>query len=635
MAEYVTTNRKLQLRDVELDSMGMLLEIWNTLNVQCEVYVLDSFTFDDFVDAMRFQSAETRCELLEEVHCAVLKLLVDDKGKITVAKSALPQSNAIGSNEESDATPDTSAASTPLPDVPANSTRSSRLSHVDPTTEHPRNSTGPIEKTNRATAMLDGRSWVDRLAARDFENGGWQVILVGLLQQLTTSPVWKTRADRVLAWLAPVDLDATQETARFQYANMDINLRTSALQIITMLSVATPAIKEFLDACSEDMTDVRKRKIEHQRSKKLAMEELAIKDRERKILLPDNMLPDSPKEESLEPASTNGDAEDSIELTGITSSDPEDDAPTTGRSLRRGNDRKRKREEEAARVAEEKKKAELAKQQPKQSREFRKILSDIEELNVQIAEHEAKISECDADLREANVQRTKVLGRDRYCNRYYWFERNGQPFGGLPRSSTAHHGYANGRIWVQGPDDLEMSGYIGDKEQQRDYELHFGITIPQRRDLEEGQTVLQSSREWGYYDNPEALDNLITWLDDRGEREKALRRELVLWRDVIMQYMQVHKKFMDDDAAKKIEAEEEHHGARIFTRNKTHDDRVAARERCLKWTNTMAMDEIGHLHSQPSRQRPKQKVTLRHHPQQKGIAVPVNRHGKPVTRQGI
>jgi hypothetical protein len=479
--------------------------------------------------------------------------------------------------------------------------------------------------------MLGERDWVSRLGARDFEDGGWQVILVGLLQQLSLSPVFKSRCDKVLAWLAPLDEEPTPETARTRHATMNVNLRISALQMITILSISTPAIKEFLEACSEDMTDVRKRKIEHQRLKKTAVEELQIKDRERKILLPDNMPPDSPKEESVEPVSTNGDADDNIDVNGAVSSD-DDGAPSAGRSLRRGNDRKRKREEEAARAAEEKRKAELAKQQPKQSKEFKKLLVDIEELKKQIMHHESKISECDADLREANVQRTKVLGKDRFCNRYYWFERNGQPFGGLPRSSTASYGYANGRIWVQGPDEMERSGFIDrSKEDQMEYQRHFGLTVPERRELEEGKTYLQSADEWGYYDDPVLLDNLIGWLDDRGEREKKLRRELCDWRDTIITYMDARKKFKDEQAAKKIEADEEQ-ATRISTRHKTHEDQSAARERCLKWTNSMAIDEIGHLHSEPARPKPKTRTVAK---QQRGVAIPVNRYGKPVTRQGV
>ena len=269
------------------------------------MYVLDSFTFDDFVDAMRYKSSDVPCELLEEVHCAVLKLLVDDKGKVTLSKGALPEmvENDEDSAEEQQ---DESEVSTPLPDAPARSTRS-RLSHADPSVDNPRSPTGASEKIHRAQEMLGDRDWVSRLGARDVENGGWQVILVGLLYQLSLSPVFKARCDKILSWLAPMDEEPIQETARLRYATMNINLRISALQMITILSISTPAIKDFLEACSEDMTDVRKRKIEHQKAKKAAAEELQIKDRERKILLPDNMPPDSPKQESVEPISIDGD----------------------------------------------------------------------------------------------------------------------------------------------------------------------------------------------------------------------------------------------------------------------------------------------------------------------------------------
>ncbi len=627
MEDYVKNGRNVTFDDIEMDSMGMLLEAWNTLNVQCEVYVLDSFTFDDFVDAMRFRSLETKCELLEEVYCAVLKVLVNEKGDIVLSKGALPEMIVESEEEESEDPQDESELSTPLPDAPARSTRS-RLSHVDPL----KSPSGLVEKLHRVPEMLGSRDWKSRVGARDFVEGGWQVALAGVLHHLSQSARYKARCDDILAWLAPTNLEPAQETALHQFASMDINLRISALQMITILSIATPVMKDFLENCSDDMTDVRKKKIEHQRERKAALEELAIKDRERKILLPDNMLPDSPEEEILTPAvSANGDTDDVVDVSMANSSDADDDAPSKGRSLRRHNDRKRKRDEEMQRAAEEKKKAELAKQQPKQSKEFKKLLVDIDELKARVAEHEANISECDSDLREANVQRTKVLGKDRFCNRYYWFERNGQPFGGLARSNTSVYGYANGRIWVQGPDEMEREGFIDrTPEDQKAYEKTFGLTVPDRRKLEEGKTFLRSANEWGFYDDPVRLDNLISWLDDRGEREKKLRRELWDWRDTIVQYMEVHKKFKDDEAAKKVEADEEQ-VSRISTRHKTHEELSASRERCLKWTNGMAFEKFGHVHSEPAKPKMKIKAVTR----QKGVAVILNRHGKPVTRQGV
>jgi len=630
MAEYVKGNRRIYLDDIEMESMGMLLEVWNTLNVQCEVYILDSFTFDDFVDAMRYSSDAPPCELVEEVHCAVLKQLVDKSGKVHIGKGVLSDFIAEA-DEDASELHDASEMSTPQPDVPARSTRS-RLSHVDPAVHNPRSPIG--DKPHRAVEMLGDRSWKTRLAAREFEDGGWQVILVGLLNQLAHMPGFKARCDKILAELAPMDMEPTAETARTQYLHLNINLRISALQMVVMLSITTDAIKQFLEACSDDMTDVRKRKIEHQRAKKAFVEELHIKDRERKILWPANMGPDSPKQESAEPVSLIGDGDDTLETNGVGSSDLEDSAPASGRSLRRGNDRKRKRIEETARREKEKaekaEKAEAAKTQAKQTKEFKKILNDIEELKKQILEREEKIEECDADLREANVQRTKVLGTDRYCNRYYWFERNGQPFGGLPRSSTAAYGYANARIWVQGPDEHEAGPLIDrTPEEQKEYQAQFRMTIPERRKQEEGSTSLKNAFEWGFYDDPDRLDSLIAWLDDHGVREKRLRKELCDWRDTIAQYMEAYKTFQDQEAAKKLEADEEQ-TTRITTRHKTHEDQSAAKERCLRWTNSMALDEHKELHSRPAKPTTKKQAAK----QQKGVATLVNRSAKPLTRQG-
>lgn len=632
IAQYIHSNRTTLTHDIDMQSMGLLLEVWNTLNVQAEVYCLDSFTFDDFVDAMRYHETSPTCELLEEVHCAVLTLIVDDKGKLQTGKGMLDL--VVESEESSDEPPDESELSTPQPDAPAHSTRS-RLSHVDPSFDNPRSPNTPSLQ-HRAADMLGERSWRDRLAARDFADGGWQVIYIGLLHQLSHSAAFKTRCEKVLAELAPMDMQPTPSTAREQFAKLDVNLRMSALQMVTILSIGTQRVKEFMEQCSEDMTEVRKRKIEHQRSKKVCTEELQIKDRERKILWPANM-PESPKQASaeLEQTPVDGEGDDTLETNGAGSSD--DEAPSAGRSLRRGNDRKRKRDEDAARREKERaEKAAAAKENSKQSKEFKKILHDIEDLKSKVAEHEEKISDCDADLREANVQRTKVLGKDRYCNRYYWFERNGQPFGGLPSSSTAAYGYANGRIWVQGPDKMEAEGFIDRMpEEQREYQARFHMTVPERRRREEGETTLKNAQEWGFYDDPARLENLIGWLDDRGEREKKLRRELCDWREPIVQYMEAYKEFQEQEAAKKLEVDEEQ-ATRISTRHKTHEDQSAARERCLRWTNTMAKDTLGHIHSRPpppkAKGGSKLKLELR---QPKGVAVPLNRNGKPVTRQGL
>ena len=110
-------------------------------------------------------------------------------------------------------------------------------------------------------------------------------------------------------------------------------------------------------------------------------------------------------------------------------------------------------------------------------------------------------------------------------NKYYWFEHNGMPFGGVPNSSTAEYGYANGRIWVQGPSEHELGPNLEEPALSQDMQ-RFGYTVPQRKEREEGPTHLSNSNQWAYYDDPEDIDKLLVWLDERGHRERVFRRRL-------------------------------------------------------------------------------------------------------------
>jgi Williams-Beuren syndrome DDT (WSD), D-TOX E motif len=269
-----------------------------------------------------------------------------------------------------------------------------------------------------------------------------------------------------------------------------------------------------------------------------------------------------------------------------------------GRSLRRGNhraaERQRKREEEQER----KEKAEAAAKIPKQSKEFTKILKEIQKKQDLIKECEDEIAVIDNDLREADCPRTRVMGKDRFWNRYYWFERNGMPYGGLPQSSTAEAGYANGCIWVQGPDDIEREGYIDLKQEWQDeYVAKFNMTVPDRKKLEEGPTSVFNARQWGYFDDPDDIDKLISWMDPRGFNELKLQKELKGYRDRIVEHMEKRKAYLHP-----AEKKEEEVGKRMSTRTKHQQDHTTT-HRCLAWHNNTALEELGHLHSEQPRPR--------------------------------
>ena len=123
---------------------------------------------------------------------------------------------------------------------------------------------------HRGSEMQATNDWVSKLQKRDFKNGGWQVIMVGLLHQLSKFPRLEKSCGDLLVRLAPLDKDPTQETARTQYSSFDINERVRALQIICMLTIETRAIRAFMEEGAETMTGYRKVKIQWQRDRKVA-----------------------------------------------------------------------------------------------------------------------------------------------------------------------------------------------------------------------------------------------------------------------------------------------------------------------------------------------------------------------------
>jgi septal ring factor EnvC (AmiA/AmiB activator) len=96
-----------------------------------------------------------------------------------------------------------------------------------------------------------------------------------------------------------------------------------------------------------------------------------------------------------------------------------DEDPHLGRSLRRGLDRAAERKRKREAEQEKKEKAEAEAKIPKQSKQFTKLMKDIAKKEDAIKDCEEEIAILDNDLREADCPRTRVLGKDRFWNRYY------------------------------------------------------------------------------------------------------------------------------------------------------------------------------------------------------------------------
>lgn len=248
-----------------MNSIGPILTIWETLNVHDGVYSLDSFTLDDFVEAMGYSAEEPECELLVEVHCAVLKQYVNSSGKLQIQ---LP--NVVEDDESSDEEDDESREATPEPEPPKRTTRSSlRKSEVAEIVEKARTPTPePPKQIHKAAEFVAEYDWVEECQERKFRDGGWQAMLVAVLHRLSYNPSQKEDCDEILAQLVPPDEDPSIENIADNYLNMDVNLRVTALDIILRLTVTTDEFRELLQTAAQDMTNLRKEKIEFQRKRK-------------------------------------------------------------------------------------------------------------------------------------------------------------------------------------------------------------------------------------------------------------------------------------------------------------------------------------------------------------------------------
>lgn len=142
---------------------------------------------------------------------------------------------------------------------------------------------------------------------------------------------------------------------------------------------------------------------------------------------------------------------------------------------------------------------------------------------------------------KVNCQRAKIIGVDRFYNKYWWFEKN--------------EDFVMSRLWVQGPTVEELKYFLGmddgfpkmtkddvgniiNKDGKilldKDGNLQPDITGVERKFIEEYPSPLKSSEEWGFYDDPEQIDNLLTWLNPYGKRESKLVHEINAVKDQLV-----------------------------------------------------------------------------------------------------
>lgn len=421
--------------------------------------------------------------------------------------------------------------------------------------------------------------------------------------------------------------------------------KLAIIQCLCDLAVMTRAIKSFFDECEIRLTELRKERVELGRQRKKISEARAAEEK-RKGGSSEEAEEEAEAEEGDATAEANGDAavegdaaeqllatalasskaaskagrrlrgsakklatpvvqdEDDSERDELESSpEPEADeeeevasedagsdddySAAPGARRRLGSRQRALLEKKAQRKAEEAARvAELARQREQQrakTAENRRLNAERLRWETEEERISAREEEIDREFRRyLMAPRLRPLGKDRFHDRYWWFDGVGSQTLVSPSGAIQ---YGTGRLFVQGASEEDWRAACVD----RSIKAMF-----RRREEEHGACIL-SHNEWAVYDKPEQVEELVAWLRNKGIRENHLKRQLTMFKGQIGPGMQ--KRLEDINSGTNGASGDGGAGVEPLvheTRRSTRKAEAATlvtgpHNRYLAWTNTQAV----------------------------------------------
>ncbi|KAI9211016.1 hypothetical protein DS838_004093 [Geotrichum bryndzae] len=610
-----------RITDVEPPELiNPILESWLFLNIYSEPLLLDTFTFDDYLDVLKFDDSETECALLNEIHCALLCAFVGtDKAELLVQLPEPPEDpkhqSEYSDEEEEEEEEEEEDENTNDEEKKKNgevndSNNEEEQEQQDPQEEEEEKEPTPEPETNKSQSytVFKNVDWKERLRRRLFKDGGWQQIIIGLLHTILYVPEWKEDITEILDVLAPLDQPVALYTPYRAYIeNLSFEKRVKIIQILCQLLHSSQLVRGYIDKCMEESTRLRRERLENLREYKALLDVIKGFEEQKKAFFPNGIPKPSPPELDEPPIVV----------------------PMNGAGNRRG------AATSLARQQRKKRKDDAEFELSKTNSEFKKLYTACEEAQAKADELLELNKKGEIELIKLDCQRARMLGKDRYHNRYWWLEGNGfkrqidtsKDAKNKPNNNKTAYingngngtsneskkdsgvkaeekqddndsddddddhdlGFLMGRLWVQGPTDEEAQAYLN-VEPPRHYpniikddkgqylmvatsttngtdssvttkvliDSHGSVVdelkLAERKSLEEGESCLASCDEWGYYDSPEEIDQLIKWLNPYGKREMHLIQELTAAKTQIVDSMTARKEDLSRDA--KMQSEE-------------------------------------------------------------------------------
>jgi bromodomain adjacent to zinc finger domain protein 1A len=309
--------------------------------------------------------------------------------------------------------------------------------------------------------------------------------------------------------------------------------RLAILVFMCDIAVSSKAIHQYMETCEEQLTALRKEKIEVNRARKQLCVPLffltlaaLILDRADSIEERDALLEETKEKEK---AAENGAADDDAangELSDLSDVSTENGSES-GAKASKAKDLRRKAQSQAHAKQREAARAQTASQ--------KKALAERRRLDEEVNKLERRLEGIERDFRKLlGSIRVKPIGRDRFYNRVWWFD-------GVGAASLVGSGgtvqYQTGRLFIQGPSPFDKE--VMDRREDN---------VRERRLGEEGEEGMLESSEWAVFGEIEEvrrfawrrravadgwlsvqIDEFAAWLNPKGLREVQLKNQLTKW----------------------------------------------------------------------------------------------------------
>ncbi|KAF8923559.1 hypothetical protein BGZ58_002805 [Dissophora ornata] len=563
---------------VPQDYFEAVVMSWQFLNSFNSPLKLSPFGLMDFVDSLSHTDDQHPSVMVAECHAALMNVIIQDR-LIGIAKPVLLA--AAGAVVSAAATPVREDRESSVTSEDDGSTVDDGDLSIAGQDEYVQRRKLPYRPINERVIVI-GQGWDERLIPSPRE--GWEAVLVGLINELGSFDTIPN-VDRILNHLVPNET-SQREDVELLFPSLPYADKVSILVFLVETAAGTSTIRQYMEECRQELKLLRLQKLDLNRERKQLQAEWTEFERQ-----------ESADNKSAVAERAEQEHQHSAAATPEPSSSHDIDSETDTNSANGGNNsehlsRSESRQEKLKRQQQEREqvesrrhldllrqrafsKAKLAEQ--KARHDARKKLTDREHALNRKEEH------VDKGLRRYAIARIKPLGKDRFYNRYWYFD-----------GITMDHG--TDRLYVQSPTFLDLetlrtrsdrdkvlkrqkkedpSGCLEELLKAQDQEITQGLIaeraarekrllLEKERGLDtddeemedddktvtskgvvvglltnggahshlhpsktvelldETVPVEHTSASWSYYGEPEQVDTLLRWLNAKGVRESAL-----------------------------------------------------------------------------------------------------------------